>query len=161
MAAKVNITREELENNYEYKVVKRMIMKEFPWVIDVIPPTDEKINNYNLIFLDLVIDPFKLQEETEWPLLYYVIKSTIWGRDNYSYTSPYLSAIYDITYEEGNDIHNEIESLMSQVSKSQAVPQDLKIKGERSFAVGSYLIPNEEHLPRPDNIILSHDKISQ
>jgi hypothetical protein len=53
------MTREELENNYEYKVTKKALMREFPFIKDVFVKEDEEINKWSFgIFLDLIIDPF-------------------------------------------------------------------------------------------------------
>jgi len=155
MAVKQPITREELENNYEYKVTKRMVMREYPWILDIIPPSNEKINEYNLIFLDLVIDPYLLQKEMGWPIIYWVIKQTIWGDDKHLYRTPYLSALFNIDYREGQDAQDDIEHTMNQVSKSPAIPQDLKLPSTRTLTVGSYLVPNTDRLPVPDDVILT------
>jgi hypothetical protein len=145
------ITPEQLENNYEYKVVKRMIKKEYPWVIDIIPPSEDKLNEYNLIFIDLVIDPYKLQQEKGWELVYYIpryIKTM--GR----YYSAYLSTIFNVPYAEGQEIPNEIERMVRNIKWSPALPQDLKLPKNRNISVGGFIVPSSIS----DDVILSQPK---
>jgi len=146
------ITPEQLENNYEYKVVKRMIKKEFPWVIDVIPPSEKELNEYNLIFLDLVIDPYMLQKEKDWPIIYYIIYNL---KHMHEYRATFLSIIFDITYREAEDLVDDILSLTKGVKTSPALPQDLKLPRNRNFGIGSFIIPSPSVLPIPDDVIVS------
>jgi hypothetical protein len=142
------LTPEQLENNYEYKVVKRAIKKEYPWVIDVIPPSEDKLNEYNLIFIDLLIDPYKLQQEKGWELVYYLpshLKAM--GR----YYSPYLSTIFDIPYPEGQEIPNEIERMAKSIKQSPALPNDLKLPRDRNIAISGFVVSPSI----PDDVILS------
>ena len=55
------MTPEQLENNYEFKVVRRALMREYPWIKDVTFKPSE-LEKYNLIFLDLIVDPIKMGE---------------------------------------------------------------------------------------------------
>jgi hypothetical protein len=153
MAVKGNdlLTPEQLENNYEYKVVKRMIKKEYPWVIDIIPPSEDKLNEYNLIFIDLVIDPYKLQQEKDWELIYYV---PTYLRAMGRYYSPYLSTIFDVSYSEGQEIPNEIEEMGRSIKQSPALPYDLKLPKGRKIVIGGFIVSS----PIPDDVILSQPK---
>ena len=46
------MTPEQLNDNYEYKITKKVILREFPWVKEfVVDPNT--INDYGLIFVDL------------------------------------------------------------------------------------------------------------
>ncbi len=63
MPAENQITYEELMDNYEFKVSKKMLMREYPWIKDVTYKNPEDINKYNLIFIDIVVDPYELAEE--------------------------------------------------------------------------------------------------
>ena len=40
------MTREQLENNYEYKVTKKALMREFPFVKDVFVKDDNDIDKW-------------------------------------------------------------------------------------------------------------------
>jgi len=152
MAVKHNdlLTPEQLENSYEYKVVKRMLKKEYPWIIDIIPPSEDKLNEYNLIFLDLVINPYMLQKEMDWPIIYWVMHNLKnFGR----YESSYLSVIFDIAYRESEDLVDDMMALAKGVKKSPALPQDLKLPESRNFAVGNFIVTSE--VPIPDDVIVT------
>lgn len=146
-----HVTKEEVESSYEFKLMKKILKNEFPWIKDVRTPSEEEINQYGLIFLDIVIDPFILQKELEWPLSSYM-KMYLTGvfasdQNPYVYSSSYLNIIYDILREEAKEVHDEVEKTMRSISTSPAVPQDLKLGKDRSFAIGSFAIPRGITVP--------------
>ena len=53
------MTYQQLMDNYEFKIAKKMLKREYPWIKDVVIREDE-INKWNLIFLDVTIDPYEL-----------------------------------------------------------------------------------------------------
>ena len=130
------MTPEQLENNYEYKVVKRALMKEYPWIKGVTfkPPELEK---YNLIFLDLIVDPIQMGE-------YYGYNFNPWikgrlDRGEY-YSANFPSLIFDVPFERANlEVSKPIDNTFTQIHNSPALPQDLRLPSGRSFKVGSYM----------------------
>ena len=52
MASDFPLTYEELLDNYEFKVGRRILIREYPWIKDVILKDPEDVNKYNLIFVD-------------------------------------------------------------------------------------------------------------
>ena len=55
------MTKEELYNNYEFKIVKRTLMNEFPFIKDVYVKDPDTIDQYrSFIFLDADINPYEL-----------------------------------------------------------------------------------------------------
>ena len=76
------ITKQELDNNYEYKVVKKVLLREFPFIksIDV---NEDKLNEYSIISLDLTIDPQMITDEYGWEL-------TSWAKASLLKTNPVL-----------------------------------------------------------------------
>ena len=137
MAAEIELTPQELYDNYEYKVATKALKREFPWIMGT--RTDEdKINNYNLIFLDIFFDPFMVAEEFGWNIARWTWTYINEGRE---YFSPYLSTAFDVSYREAQDLMDEIEEMMKGIHKSPALPEDLKLPGSRRFAVGSWIIP--------------------
>lgn len=140
------VTKEEVENNYEFKLIRRIILREYPWIKDVVVPSDEEINEYNLIFLDLVVDPFELQRETGWPLaswmkFYLTTSHHPLKVKDHAYVSSYLSTMFDTDRDTVSPTHNEIENTMRSVQKSPAIPSDLKLGKDRNFAIGQYAVP--------------------
>jgi hypothetical protein len=131
------ITIDELNDNYEFKVVRKAVMKEFPWIKDAfVDPAN--LEKYNLIFVDFDIDPVKLGEEMGWELTPWVQMSIDKGLQ---YKGMYLSLFFqDVKYEDSIDISNDITELMNSVGKSPAFPKDLRLKGDRPFAIGDYFL---------------------
>jgi len=144
------VTKEEVENSYEFKLIKKILKREFPWIIDVLLPSDEEINQYSLIFVNVLIDPYMLQRETGWPFNSYM--KFYFGTDNtflhthepYAYSTAYLTTMYDVPREDSNYIQEDIEKTMKQIAKSPAIPEDLKLGKDRQFVVGSWLVPKME-----------------
>jgi len=144
------VTKEEVENSYEFKLIKKILKREFPWIIDVLLPSDEEINQYSLIFVNVLIDPYMLQRETGWPFNSYM--KFYFGTDNtflhthepYAYSTAYLTTMYDVPREDSNYIQEDIEKTMRQIAKSPAIPEDLKLGKDRQFVVGSWLVPKME-----------------
>lgn len=128
-------TLDELYNNYEFKVVKKVLMREYPWIKDVsVNPKD--LDYYNIIFMNLDFDPIKLGEDKDWELSPWVKKAYDEGK---YYHEMYLSLFYNkISFEDSDELKQELESLMNSVHNSPALPKDLKIEGERKFTVGDF-----------------------
>ena len=72
MSERTPMTPEQLRNNYEYKIVRRAIIKEFPWITDVTFNEDE-LNEYNVIFLEFIIDKDKVKELTDLSFAEYTV----------------------------------------------------------------------------------------
>jgi hypothetical protein len=130
-------TEEELYNNYEFKVVKRALMKQYPWIKDVtVDP--EQLTKYNLIFLNFDIDPAMLAEEMGWEL-------NSWVKEAYEvgemYHGLYLSLFFrGLGFDDTKFIINDMEKTFRDINRSPALPEDLKIKGERRFTVGDFIM---------------------
>lgn len=130
-------TQEELYDNYEFKVVKKAIMREFPWVKNV-TVSPENLSKYNLIFLDLDIDPLMLGEQMGWTITPWVRRAYEEGKE---YKGMYLSLFFDGTnYEETRELSESILDLARAVGQSPALPYELKIRGERRFSIGEYYL---------------------
>lgn len=158
------VTKEEVENSYEFKLIKKILKREFPWIIDVLVPSDEEINNYALIFVNILIDPYMLQRETGWPLnsymkFYFGTENTfLHTHEPYAYSTSYLTTMYDVPREDSNYIQEDIEKTMKQIAKSPAIPEDLKLGKDRQFVVGSWVVPKMD-LPE-DAVFTPRDKTS-
>lgn len=138
MAARHEMTLEELQNNYEFKVATRMIKKEFPWVKEIIlPDSNETLNEYNIIFLGLLIDVNKVHEEYEW-----VPNSWVnWNVSRYgSYSAPYMSTIFDISYREGEEPIEDMIQMAKSVHKSVAIPSELKLPEGRTLSFSNFVV---------------------
>ena len=153
-----HVTKEEVENSYEFKLTKKILKREYPWIIDIVLPSDDEINEYALIFADVVIDPYMLQRETGWPFSTYMKhyfrgdKNFVNQSDQYLYRTSYLTTMFDVPREEALPIQNEIEETIKNVAKSPALPQDLKLGKDRIIVVGQWAVPR---IPLPDDAIFT------
>ena len=137
MAVEFPITPEELENIYEYKVVKRLLKKEYPWIKDVIIKVPEEINKWNLIFLDVVIDPYELGRQKGWTVSPYLTRRI---EEQGEYWTPYLSILYDnVSWDEARPLQDEINKTVESIHTSPALPIDLRLPGTRKFQIGTWV----------------------
>jgi hypothetical protein len=129
------MTYDELMDNYEFKIAKKMLLREFPWIKDVTIKEDE-INKWNIIFLDVTIDPYELGREKGWTVTRYLRRRI---EDDGEYWSPYLSTYYDnAKYEDTKPLQEEIDKVLSSIHTSPALPMDLRLPGSRKFNVGAW-----------------------
>jgi len=135
MASDFPLTYEELLDNYEFKVGKRILTREYPWIKDVVVKTPEDVNRYNLIFVDVIFNPFELSEEKGWRLASYVVKSIDRG-DNF--WAPYLSTFFTNMGEEARELVQSMEKTLEDLHKSPAIPQEMRLPGHRRLNIGSW-----------------------
>lgn len=140
MAARYPISYEDLMNNYEFKIMRKALMREFPWIKDVIVINPDGINDYNILFVDLLINPIMLQKEVHWPIMWYVPYTL--ERDG-EIVGPFLSAFFKVDYHDAKYIVEDIEKLMESVHKSPALPNDLKIPHDRRFGIGVWKVTKD------------------
>ena len=131
------MTYEELIDNYEYKIAKKMLKREYPWIKDVVIKNDnDEINKYNLIFLDVIIDPYELGRQEDWTVTKYLDRNI---NEQGEYWSPYLSSFYkDIMWEDARPLQDGINKALASIHTSPALPTDLRLPGTRKFQVGSW-----------------------
>lgn len=130
------LTYEQLIDNYEYKVTKKILIRENPWIKDV-TPTDggEKVNEYTLIFITLHINPFELSDITGWPITKWVFDDI---KNGITYWSPYLSLIMNVPYEEAKLTTNEIDDTIKSIHTSSAIPKELRLPQTRKLSIGRF-----------------------
>ena len=129
------MTYEQLIDNYEYKIAKKMLLREHSWIKDVNIKVDE-INKWNLIFLEITIDPYELGRQEDWTVSKYLDRSI---NEEGEYWSPYLSSFYkDVMWEDARPLQNDINKALASIHSSPALPIDLRLPGTRKFQVGSW-----------------------
>lgn len=139
------MTTGEFLNNYEYKVTKRLVKKEYPFIIDLIPT--ERFEQYDFLkFVYAVVDPYKMME-------LYPKLSPLYKYINYSMNIEVngVEYIYGVTLKsfldddkantaEALKIGFHIDNIISSIHKSPAIPDDMRIQyGE--IEVSGYIIP--------------------
>ena len=135
MASENPMTYDELLDNYEFKVGKRILTREYPWIKDVYMRNPDDVNKYNLIFMDIMFDPFQLAEQEGWRMASYVVRSIERGDD---FWSPYLSTFYSSHPDDARALVQKIDKSLEDLHKSPAIPQDLKLPATRKLNVGSF-----------------------
>jgi hypothetical protein len=144
MAAEYPMTYEEFLDNYEFKVVKRLLKKEYPWIKDVFMKNPDEINKYNMIFVDLFIDPYELERMYGWKVNWFVTYDLKKGGQ---FWSPYLSTFFTSNNDEAREMTKQIEKDMKDVHRSPALPRDLIIPGDRTLGLGSFHTANNITIP--------------
>jgi len=126
------MTEEEFYNHPEFKLIRKILKKEFKWVKDV--RLDGNPNRYNtLIFLELVIDTFEFIEEFGLTPASYLKKGIPLevGTLSIFTTAPYEHpTLYSIT--------KEIQEIPMQIHNTPALPKEYKLDGKR-FDINRYV----------------------
>ena len=130
------MTREQLENNYEYKVTKKALMREFPFIKDVYVKDDNDVDKWRAItYLDVIIDPFVFAHQYGFRVWGPIINALRRGE---SYMSPYLSLFIgdDDRTELAYPVNKAMEELMDGIHRSPAIPHELKLG--KQLKLGSF-----------------------
>jgi hypothetical protein len=135
---------EQLYDNYTFKLIKRSLMREFPFIKNVFVNQSD-LKKYNTIFLNFDLDP-AIWEETYKDKFQGWLKNEM-DKGKYVDLSYPITASNNITYEEYQPIKKSIEKVMSEVVQSEAVPQELKIQGHRPVAIGTWHINRKAGKP--------------
>ena len=145
MAARVNISVEELKNNYTYKLVVKIIKRDYPWIKDIIPHED--INRFNVIFVDFIIDPFELSETTGWRLASYVL---IKLRTLEPFSSPFLTTYFiDEPRKYIRELEENFINEMDEITTNDMIPHELRLPVSRETIRASEFVT-------PQDIIRKH-----
>jgi hypothetical protein len=144
MPSEFPLTYEEFLDNYEFKVAKRMLLREYPWIKDVFFRNPEEVKKYNLIFLDVTFDPFELGEQEGWRLASYVITNVQRGDD---FWSPYLSTYFRTNTDDARALVQEIDKSLEGIHSSPAIPKEMKLPEHRKLNIGTWHIPQGLQVP--------------
>ena len=138
------MTAEEIQDNYTYKIVRKVLMREFPWIKDVqldIPGL-EKFEY--VIFLDVYINPYELGEERGYNVARW-IESAI--RNKEDYYSSVITMYFDGSSEEMRAITTEVNDTIEATQNSPAIPVDMRLPEKKRFMVGSYHLADDITIP--------------
>lgn len=140
-------TKEEIEDNYEFKVVRRILKKEFPWIKDM--KLSSKWEDYkSLFFLDIFIDGDALLSSLD-PTIVKDRRQWDWFTGS---GVPYLSLIVPFKHKDiakkANDLSYTVKKTMNRVQESPSIPVDMKLP--RELSISSWRIANDQ--PQADNL---------
>ena len=128
------VTPEGLEDSYVLKLIKRALLKEYPYIKDIKIDYNE-IEKYRTIFIEMYINPIKMSEYYNVPLMNYV-RGYMKRGEQLDAVSP--SVILDMSYEDGRDILDEMGEIIRGICDSPAIPKELKNLDNRTFGIGGF-----------------------
>ena len=148
-------TKAEVESSPMFKIIKKAIMRKYPWIKDIYAGDEEDMKKYSsMLFLDADIDAQQLADENEWTLEQWVnpdLQRRIYNRDHFN--TVYLSVLFTKpSDEEARELQNDIDYEMKRIQKSNAIPSDIKIGKTLGLSVFRYNFPP----PQPDNTTITN-----
>ena len=142
------MNKQEVEQSLPFKAVKKILKKAYPFIVRLEVPDD--VERYSsLIFLDIYIDIFKLMdimpkyELDGFYKRYYLDakEKNVWGSTTFA------------SFFDGAPIHERIEyfkpmiddiiKILNSVSRSQAIPKELRLANNRTFDVSNFYIDKD------------------
>jgi hypothetical protein len=131
------MTREELENNYTYKVVTRVLKKQFPFITDI-SVSDEDLSKYKFsIFLQVSINPYILGQMFGVKVRNYVTRTLQEGNN---YNVLYLTLLFDRSSSEMNELQELMDKVIENTSTSSSIPHEMRVVG-KGFKIGDFIVP--------------------
>ena len=132
-------TPEKIYNVYAFKLIKRSLMKEFPWIKDVFVRQDD-LNHYTTLFLNFEFDPTEFSkayghETKKW------IQELIDEGKYLDYSYPNL--INDMEYEEFKKVRDGIRRTIKDVTDNPSLPDEFKFD-KRNIELGTWHINRKE-----------------
>jgi hypothetical protein len=126
------MTEQEILNSFQFKLIRKMLRKEFKWIKDL--ELDGDPNRYDsTIFLQIVMDPFQCAEEEGLTVAMYVHKNTPMDCGT-------LSVFFNESYENPLivNIKDEIKDIVYDGNRNVSIPEDLKLPNKKVFSVGNF-----------------------
>ena len=136
------MTKEEIENSYVFKVVRRALMNELPYIKGV--HVDEtSLDRYTVVFLTLDFDPFIFS------LQYNIPFAKTWlnylrlvDEDKTSVPGIFFKPEYR---EKVDSKMKEIEALVNDIQTSPAIPNEYKM-GKKMYPMQYHVL--KEYIPQ-------------
>lgn len=146
MPTKHPMTPEQVKNSYEFKVLKRLLKDEFDFIIDV-GIEDDKLNNYDLIFLTVYVDPFKMAEQYNMKVWDGIFFTTLFSERDFD--SPFPRVLFKgAPTDFSRTMDKEMDEIINGVRESQVIPNHMKIPAPRNFKVGTWVVPQDIEVPK-------------
>ena len=128
-------TPEKIYNVYAFKLIKRSLMKEFPWIKDVFVRQDD-LNNYTTLFLNFEFDPTEFSKA-------YGLETKTWIQElidegkylDYSYPN----LINDMSYEDWRPVRDNLRRTIKDVTDNPSLPDEFKFD-KRNIELGTWHI---------------------
>jgi hypothetical protein len=129
------MTYEELLNNYEYKITKKGMMREYPFIIDVLDTNEEDFPKYkSVVFVTLVIDPYVLANMFGVKVWGGVTRALKRGDD---FDSPTLPIFLENSIDLGIKVRQSIDDFTDTIHRSRAIPDEYRM--DKILRVSNYI----------------------
>jgi hypothetical protein len=126
------MTIEQIKDSYMFKIIKKSLMKEYPWIKDVEIEEKDFDDYKTVIFLYIYFDPYELGEQMDWEV-------ARWVKPGYDGGTT-LSMFYDGNNPDYRDLTYEVNDFVDDVRISPAIPDELKIPPPKnSWSVSGYI----------------------
>jgi len=126
------MTIEQIKESYMLKIIKKSLMREYPWIKDVEIEEKDFDDYKTVIFLYIYFDPYELGEQMDW-------KVARWVKPGYDGGTT-LSMFYDGNNPDYRDLTYEVNDFVDDVRISPAIPDELKIPPPKnSWSVSGYI----------------------
>ena len=150
-------TKEEVEKSPMFKILKKAIMRKYPWIKDIYAGDEEDMKKYSsMLFLDADIDAQQLADEKGWTMEQWAAPDKQRRAYNRNYfDTVYLSVLFTKpSDEEARELQNDIEDEMKRIQKSDAIPSDIKINKTLGLSNFRYNFPPPQ--ATPDNTTITN-----
>jgi len=131
------MTKEELENNYTFRVVSKVLKRQFPFITDISVDEEDLSKYKHSIFLNISVNPFVLGQMFGVRVASYVTRTLERGE---TYQSIYLSIMFGGSAS--NEMH-ELQELMRKVIKntteSSSIPHEMRVY-DKEFNIGDFIV---------------------
>lgn len=128
-------TPEDIYNVYAFKLIKRALTREFPWIKDVFV-RQEDLDLYTTIFLNFEFDPTEFSEA-------YGHQTKKWIQElidaGYYIDYSYPNLINDMEYDEYKKVRDDIRRTIKDVSENPTLPDEFKFRN-RNIELGTWHI---------------------
>jgi len=138
------MTQQEIENNYTYKIVRKVLMREYPWIKDVQLDIEGLEKFQYVIFLDIFMNPYELGEERDFKVAHWIESSIRQGED---YDTSVITMYFEGSTDEMREVTQELNDTISATQNSPAIPVDMRLPENKRFMVGSYHLTDNITIP--------------
>lgn len=118
----MELTLEQLYNNYQFKLIKRTLMREYPWVVDVRATEEDLIKYKSIVFVNIVFDGPRFEKDTGLKLASWAYEP--WASNNVLYLSTFIKNDQE---REAKDLQREMQNLVTTIANSTVIPNELRL----------------------------------
>ena len=120
--------RDHILSNGEFKIIRKILKREFPYIKDVVPSS--VLDDYNTVtFLDIILDTPTF-ENTLGVQMSNIIKNMYKDElERGEYNTSYLPSVYRRDDKEALvDFNDNVRDTLKRINKSSVVPSEMKLK---------------------------------